>query len=57
MIDFDEEVMKFQPCLEVSQTEEAIRNNDMTDFSDIIDNVIRNSQQTMDTGEFVDPYQ
>ena len=57
MIDFDEEVMKFQPCLEVSQTEEAIRNNDMTDFSDIIDTVIRSSQQSMNTEDFVDPYQ
>lgn len=57
MIDFDEEVMKFQPCLEVSRTEEAIRNNDMTDFSDIIDTVIRNSQQAMAVEEYVDPYQ
>lgn len=57
MIDFDEEVMKFQPCLEVSRTEEAIRNNDMTDFSDIIDTVIRNAQQSMVSEEYEDPYQ
>lgn len=57
MIDFDEEVMKFQPCLEVSRTEDAIRNNDMTDFSDIIDTVIRNAQQSMVSEEYEDPYQ
>ncbi len=57
MIDFDEEVMKFQPCMEVSQTEEAIHNNDMTDFSDIIDKVIKSSQGYQEMPEFVDPYQ
>ena len=33
MIDFDEEIAKFQPSLEIDQAEEAIFKNDMTDIS------------------------
>ncbi len=36
MIDFDEELAKFQPCLEVDQVEEAIYKNDLTDVGDIM---------------------
>ncbi|MCR5322870.1 MAG: hypothetical protein K6E85_06345 [Lachnospiraceae bacterium] len=41
MIDFNEEIAKFQPSLEVDQAEEAIYNNDMTDLADILDIVIK----------------
>ncbi len=41
MLDFNEEVMKFQPSLEVDQAEEAIYSNDMTDLSDIVDAILR----------------
>ncbi|WP_197467907.1 hypothetical protein [Clostridium sp. Marseille-P299] len=41
MINFDEEVAKFQPSLEVDQAEEAIFNNDLTDIADIIDAVLK----------------
>ena len=36
MIDFDEEIKKFQPSLEVDDAEEAIYNNDMPDITDLI---------------------
>lgn len=44
MIDFNEEVAKFQPSLEIDQAEEAIFNNDMTDLSDVIDTIMKGNQ-------------
>ena len=35
-IDFDEEIKKFQPSLEVDDAEEAIYNNDVPDITDLI---------------------
>lgn len=46
MIDFTEEVAKFQPSLEIDQAEEAIFSNDMTDISDVIDKIVRGTSQT-----------
>ena len=34
MINFDEEVKKFRPTLEVDQAEDAIYHNDLKDISD-----------------------
>lgn len=39
MIDFDEEVSKFRPSLEIDQTEDAILNSVTTDLSDILDRI------------------
>ena len=36
MINFDEEVRKFQPLLEVSQVEDAIYKNDVKDITDVL---------------------
>ena len=36
MIDFDEEIEKFKPSLEISEAEDVIYNNDMTAVNDII---------------------
>jgi hypothetical protein len=36
MINFDEELKRFQPSLEVDQTEEAIYSNDLKDITDIV---------------------
>ncbi|MDF2802781.1 MAG: hypothetical protein K0S61_2684 [Anaerocolumna sp.] len=41
MINFDEEIAKFQPSLEVDQAEDVINNNDLTDMTDIINNMIK----------------
>lgn len=40
MINFEEELAKFKPSLEVDQAEEAIYKNDLTDISDIIDKLL-----------------
>jgi len=36
VIDFDEELEKFQPSLEINRAEDVIHKSDMTDVSDII---------------------
>ena len=36
MIDFDDEIKKFPPSLEVDDAEEAIYNNDVPDITDLI---------------------
>ncbi|WP_167955007.1 hypothetical protein [Anaerosporobacter faecicola] len=41
MINFEEELEKFQPSLEVEQAEDAIYNNDLTDVTDIIKDMMR----------------
>lgn len=41
MIDFDEEVKKFQPSLEVDDAEDAIYGNDTTDVTDVIDKIVK----------------
>jgi hypothetical protein len=41
MINFDEEIAKFQPSLEVEQAEDVINNNDLTDITDIIKSMMK----------------
>ena len=36
MIDFEEELKKFHPSLEVEDAEDAIFNKDLTDMADIL---------------------
>ena len=36
MINFEEELAKFKPSLEVDETEKAILNENMTDMTDIL---------------------
>ena len=48
MINFDEELKKYKPSLEVDQAEEAIQQNDLRDVIDILDEMmqeIRNDTQ------------
>ena len=45
MINFDEEIQKFQPSLEVDETEDIINNNDRTDVTDIIKTVLKQANQ------------
>lgn len=40
MINFDEEIEKFQPSLEVEQAEDAIYSNDSTDVTDLIRDIL-----------------
>ena len=40
MINFEEELSKFRPSLEVDQTEKAIMNDKMTDLTDILQEIL-----------------
>lgn len=41
MIDFEEELKKFQPSLEVEEAEDAIYNHDLTDMTDILREMLK----------------
>lgn len=41
MINFDEEIKKFQPSLEIDEAEDAIYQNNTTDVTEIIDKIVR----------------
>ncbi len=45
MINFDEEIAKFQPSLEVDQAEDAINNNDLSDITDIIKTMLQDIKE------------
>ncbi len=45
MINFDEEIAKFQPSLEVDQAEDVINNNDLSDITDIIKTMIKDLKE------------
>ena len=40
MLDFEEELEKYHPSLEVEQVEDEIRNNEFVDVTDILRDVI-----------------
>lgn len=41
MINFEEEIEKFEPSLDIDQAEDAIYHNDMTDVTDIIKEMLK----------------
>ena len=45
MLNFEEEISKFQPSLEIDEAEEAIFHNDLTDFSDIIEMIVKSKSE------------
>lgn len=45
MLDFEEELKKFQPCLEVQDIEEAVYQEDLTDMSDILREMIEQTNK------------
>ncbi len=45
MLNYEEELAKFQPSLEIDQAEEAIMNNDLTDLSDLLDQVVNGKKE------------
>ena len=47
MIDFEEELKKFQPSLEVEEGEEAIYNQDLTDMTDILKEMLKDMKGTV----------
>ena len=46
MINFEEELKKFHPSLEVEDAEEAIYNQDLTDMADVLVRMIEDAGQT-----------
>ena len=44
MINYEEELAKFQPSLEIDEAEEAILHNDLTDISDIIELIVKSGK-------------
>lgn len=46
MINFEEELARFQPSLEVDQAEEAIYNNDLTDVTDVINKLFSENENS-----------
>ena len=46
MINFEEEIKKFQPSLDVEQAEEMIHDNDLTDVTDIIQEIMKEIKTT-----------
>lgn len=48
MINYEEELKKFQPCLDVDDAEGAIYQQDLTDVIDILKEMIKENQSTSD---------
>ena len=44
MLNYEEELAKFQPCLEIDEAENAILHNDLTDISDIIETILKSGK-------------
>lgn len=45
MIDFDKELKKFKPSMEVKEAEDAINNKDLTDMIDILKEMTEKQQK------------
>lgn len=45
MIDFEEELKKFKPSPEVEEAEEAIYNQDLTDMTDILREMMKEARR------------
>ena len=45
MIDYEEELKKFEPCLDVTDAEEAIYDRELTDILDILQEMLQGVQK------------
>ena len=45
MINFEEELKKFHPSLEVEDAEEAIYNQDLTDMADVLVQMVKEAKE------------
>lgn len=48
MINFEEELKKFHPSLEVEDAEEAIYNQDLTDMADLMVKIVKESKKVVE---------
>lgn len=46
MINFEEELKKFEPSLEVEEAEEAINGHDFSDMTDILQEMIQEAKRS-----------
>ena len=46
MIDFEEDIKKFKPCLEVEDAEDAIYNNNVPDVTDLINKILEDARKS-----------
>lgn len=44
MIDYEEELKKFEPCLDVTDAENAIYEKELTDILDVLQEVLREAK-------------
>ena len=44
MIDYEEELKKFEPCLDVTDAEGAIYDHELTDVLDILQEILREAK-------------
>ncbi|MCD8133849.1 MAG: hypothetical protein LUE19_08375 [Clostridiales bacterium] len=44
MIDFEEELKKFQPSMEIDDAEDAIYSRDLTDMLDLLQEMLKESR-------------
>ena len=49
MIDFDEEVAKFQPSMEIEKVEDTVSDEKLRDISDVLLGLTRNIQSMQET--------
>ncbi len=45
MIDFEEELKKFHPSLEVEELQDAIYNQDVTDLADVLVKLVKDAKE------------
>lgn len=45
MINFEEEIKKFHPSLELEDAEEAIYNQDVTDMADVLVKIVKEAKE------------
>jgi len=46
MINFEEELKKFHPSLEIEEAQDAIYNQDMTDMADLLVGLMKDDKET-----------
>lgn len=46
MLNYEEELKKFKPCLDVDEVENAIYSRDLTDVIDILTEMMKTEQET-----------
>ena len=49
MIDYEEELKKFEPCLDVTDAEGAIYDRELTDILDVLQEVLREAKSNRRT--------